>query len=487
MSSTLSLPSSCSPEAIAAERARRRYLRDPVAWINERCAEFVWSKQREICESVRDNRRTAVKSCHGSGKSFTAARIACWWIDTHPPGEAFVVTTASTASQVRAVLWREMHRVHSKAHLAGRMNQIDWWMQMPAGHEELVAFGRKPQDMDATAFQGIHARWVLVLMDEACGVATPIWEGAEGLISNDESRIVVFGNPTDPQTEFYEVCKPGSGWNVIRISAFDTPNFTDEDVPDSLRRLLVGRTWVEEKRRRWSETNPLWIAKITGEFPEINTDGLIPIAWIRMAQERYAERQLAGALEPEGPNELGVDVGAGGDPGAIGHRQGPVFRIRQMLHTPDTMETLGHVLQQLEATGATVAKIDVVGIGKGVVDRGLEQDKPIIGINVGESALDTEHYDRLRSELFWGVRERFQDGHIDIDAEDDDLAAELVAIKWKPNSRGQTVVESKDDMKRRGLASPNRADALMLAFAPTGTMGSDAIGIGGPVDDGPVF
>src|SRR5688500_14811371 len=82
------------------------YAADPVRWANERGKVHLWSKQQEIVESVRDNRRTAVHACHSVGKSFVAAVTACWWIDSHPPGEAFILSSAPTAALVRAVLWR---------------------------------------------------------------------------------------------------------------------------------------------------------------------------------------------------------------------------------------------------------------------------------------------------------------------------------------------------------------------------------------------
>jgi hypothetical protein len=88
------------------------YMDDPVGWIEDVCGEFVWSKQREICESVRDNKYTAVKACHGPGKSFIGARIGCWWLNVHKLGDAFLVTSAPSWPQVQAILWREIRRAH---------------------------------------------------------------------------------------------------------------------------------------------------------------------------------------------------------------------------------------------------------------------------------------------------------------------------------------------------------------------------------------
>src|ERR1035437_7116675 len=130
------------------------YRTDPSLWVKDRTGEHIWSKQAEILESVRDNRRTSVHSCHESGKSFTAARAVAWWIDSHAPGEAFVVTTAPTGAQVRAILWKDINRAHATGHVAGRTNMNEWYIG-----NELVAFGRKPSDYDSEAFQGIHAQY----------------------------------------------------------------------------------------------------------------------------------------------------------------------------------------------------------------------------------------------------------------------------------------------------------------------------------------
>lgn len=431
-------------------------LRDPVWWVDHRLGEFVWSRQREILESVRDHRRTAVHSCHNTGKSWVAARIAAWWIECHDPGEAFVVTTAPTGRQVRAILWREIGRAHVAGRLAGRTNQTEWWMIMPAGNEEMVAFGQKPADLDPGAFQGIHQRYVLVILDEACGIPETIWDAADTLIANENSRMLAIGNPDDPNSEFADVCSPGSGWNVMGIGYQDTPNFSGERVPDRLRHELIGPTWVEEKRVKWGEDNPMFVAKVLGLFPEITTSGLIPMGWVRAAQELD--------LRPSQPVELGVDVGGGGDRSVISVRRGPVVRVLVRDTNPDTMQTCGNVIAALRETKASVAKVDEIGIGRGVVDRAKEQKHPVVGVNVGQSALDPEAYANLRAEGYWGLRTRFQDGTIDIDPEDDDLAAQLVDLKFKRTSAGKIQIESKDELLRRGKPSPDEADSVMLAF-----------------------
>lgn len=472
--------------AVRAEKNRRRWLLDPVTWARERTGGHLWSKQREIAESVRDHRRTAVPSCHDAGKSYVAAQIACWWIDTHPPGEAFVVTTAPTQRQVRNILWREIGRVFATARLPGRINQTEWHRIGAAGNEEIVAFGAKPADMDTAAFQGIHARYVLVIFDEADGIPVTLHEAAEGLLSNDEARQLLIGNPVNPTSEFARCCEPGSGYNTIHISAFDTPRFTGEPIPAALVPLLVGPLWVEERKRKWGEDNPMYIARVLGQFPPHATDGLIPIQWIRDAQLRE--------IEPGMPSELGVDVGGGNDKSVVAHRRGGHVRIIRSDTNPDTMATCGNIVKDLRTTGATIARVDMVGIGRGIVDRAREMGggddvklaalaKRIVGVNVGTKPRDEEQFSNLKAEATWGLRDWFQQGLIDLDPDDDDLAAQLVTLKNKSTSTGKNAIISKDELKRAGLPSPDRADSVVLAFMRRSPSPPGALDVGAAKPD----
>ena len=448
------------------------YLTHPVEWVRDRLGMDIWSVQREIILSVRNNRRTACYSCHRIGKSTVASIIAHHWIDCHKPGEALVITSAHSNVQVKMALWREMARIHERGKFPGRMNQTEYYI--PVGdREEMVAFGRKPQDGDTTAFQGTYAKYVLFIMDEACYVPQALWDGAETLISNEYSRILAIGNPDDPNTEFARICSPGSGWNAIQVGYQDTPNFTGEDVPDNLKDMLIGPTWVEEKKKKWGEQSMLYISKVLGQFPVASSEGLIPIQWIKEAQERQ--------LPAHGVNELGVDVGGGHDKNTIAHRTGGRVRVIRRDSNPDTMKTLSTVLDVLEETGATKAKVDSIGIGKGTVDRAgemandqqIKRETPnrakkaglVVGIDVREKADDVEHYINRRAEEYWRLRERFEHGEIDIDPEDDELANQLVNLRMK-RSAGRIQIEEKVEMKKRlGGKSPDELESVMLSFA----------------------
>lgn len=446
------------------------YRHDPVGWAQDKLGAFLWSKQREIAESVRDNRYTACKSCHGVGKSFDAGGVIIpWWMDVHPAGSARVVSSAPSQTQVEAILWNEISSSHARAQVKGRIThgQIPMWKV----GSEIYGFGRKPQDLvnedqARQAFQGIHADFVLVVLDEACGIPGWLWEAVDALVTNDECRVLAIGNPDDPLSHFQTVCQPGSGWNVITVSAFDSPNFTDEEVPDSVKAKLVSRGWVEERRQRWGEDSPLWRSKVLGEFPIDSADGVVPASWASHCWQPLTDT----ATEP---NELGVDVGAGGDASVIVHRLGSRLRVAHTDHHPDTMKTTGEVVRCIEELGAKRVKVDVIGIGQGVCDRLAElrregripKDVEIVPVNVGEGSSEPGRFPKLRDELWWTIAREMSEGRAwDLSQMPEDLLVELTTPKYKIDSAGRIKIESKADTKKRLGRSPDTADGAILAW-----------------------
>lgn len=439
------------------EKRNGKYRNAPVRWVTDKLGEHLWSKQRDIANSVVVHQKTAVKSCHDAGKSFIASRIAQWWIDVHPPGTALVVSTAPTYQQVHAILWEEIRGSHAAAKargtaLPGNVFLSDEWK---LDNGKLVGFGRKPADTNIHGFQGHHRRYVLVIVDEACGVPAQLWTAIEAITTGDDCRILAIGNPDDPASEFGAVCKPGSGWNVIQISAFDTPNFTGEDVPDDLRPLLLSPAWELDKRKRWGKTSPRYVSKVLGDFPEIGEDVLFTPGMILRAQ--------LATYDPGPWGILGVDVARfGSDRSTICLRRGQLARIVGDWGKLATTETTGHVINVFKAEGADEIRVDGVGVGGGVVDQLNEQGYDVVDMQAGGAAVDSEHFLNARAEWYWALRERFEADDIDIDPDDDDLAAQLGSIRYTFTSRGQIKIESKDEMRARKLPSPDRADSLML-------------------------
>ena len=444
------------------ERARA----DPAWWVREVLGHDPWAQQVAILESVRDNRETAVKSCHGIGKSHVAAATALWWLYCHPG--SLVLTTAPTDRQVRGILWKEIRTAHQRARwplggslLSQELKLADDWF----------ALGFTAPEYDPDRFQGWHSLYTLVVIDEASGVSDEINDAIDGVLTADESRLLMIGNPTNPSGRFAKAFKT-PGIAKVSVSAFDTPNFTafgitEDDVaagtwqakvPGPLPRpYLVTPRWVADRYQRWGPASSMYGAKVRAEFPSAGTDTLIPLHWIEAAVERPLERTA--------PCELGVDVARyGSDETVITARWGPVARTLRVIPVSDTMAVAGAVVLALRETGARVAKIDAVGIGAGVYDRLAELGEPVEEMQSGARAHDPERFANSRAEWYWGLRERFEAG--DIDLEDDEvLVSQLADLRYKVNSRGQILIESKDDMKKRGVGSPDRADTLMLAFA----------------------
>jgi hypothetical protein len=458
-------------DQLRARNKARRLGKDGAEWTRERLGEHLWSRQVDILDSIRDNRYTAVQACHGPGKSRVASRAAAWWLETHPPGSARVVTTAPTGDQVKAILWSEINNAASVAEAReqpfhGRINETEWKIG-----KQLVAFGRKPSDYNPHAFQGIHARYVLVILDEACGIIKHFWTAARAITTGEHCRILAIGNPDDPNSEFARVCASDK-WNVIKISAFDTPNFTGEPVPDELREVLVGPSYVEDMRTEYGEESPTYIAKVLGQFPSDSDDGVV----------RYSSLRACTAPEPIPrtddqllPVELGVDLGAGGDETVIQERRGMVVGRVWRTRTKEAMTAVGMIRNALEETGATSVKIDVIGIGWGVVGRLNELKSEgkiaasIVGVNVAEAASEPEKYARLRSQIWWEIgRKLAEDRAIDFSQLEeqyrDKLFSQLVAPKYTHDSSGRIVVEPKDETKKRLGRSPDNADGLLLAF-----------------------
>jgi hypothetical protein len=252
---------------------------------------------------------------------------------------------------------------------------------------------------------------------------------------------------------------------VITVWAFDTPAYTGEKVPEELLPLLVSPEWVEERKLRWGVNSPIYQSKVLGEFPDLSDDTLILPKWIEAAQKRTLPRTRRPLVA--------ADIARfGEDETVIMRREGGWIRTYRAHHKADTMTTTGHIVNAMREIDAEEGKndwfraiIDVPGVGGGVVDRLAELELPVIPYNGGEAPIDKERFVNARAEDYWTLRERFEQGEIDIDPDDDKLAAQLGSIKWGIDSRGRIKIESKDDMRKRGLPSPDGADTAAMIFS----------------------
>lgn len=455
-----------------AKRVYERARRDPVWFARHILGVEPWSKQVDILRAIRDHPKVAVRSCHGIGKSFTAAIVILWFLFCHP--RSIVLSTAPTWRQVDKLIWKEVRTAYKRARfpLGGKL--MPKAPEIYVTDEDWFAIGLSTNHPDR--FQGFHAEYILVVVDEAAGVPEEIFEAVDGVLTSAHSRLLLLGNPTSVSGTFYDAFRK-PGWHTIAVSAFDTPNFTSFGITeDDIRRgtwqekitgplpypQLITPAWVADKFVQWGPESPAYQARVRGQFPEQATDTLIPLSWIEAAMQRWAE------IEEGDPVVLGVDVARyGDDRTVIAVRRGRKVLPLKVYRQQGTMETAGTALAMAREHGAERINVDVIGVGAGVVDRLEEMGADVVGVNVAEAASNPEQFANLRTELWWGLRERLKPDAPDPIGlpPDDELLAELAGVKYKFNSRGQWVLESKEEMKKRLGYSPDKADAVVLAFA----------------------
>jgi hypothetical protein len=449
---------------------------DPVEWYRDECDGFLWSRQREIARSVVENRETLVPACHSSGKTMLAAIMAAYWIAAHPPGEARVVTSAPSDDQVRALLWHEIGRLHRSARLPGRVTLDAQWYIGPRGSEELLAWGRKPQDrvdveQAMTRFQGAHARYLLVILDEATGIPPWLWHAIDSLASNVNARILAIGNPDDPSSMFAARCDAATGsthapgvayWTqagarVLPVDALQTPNFTGERVPEYLHELLVSKSYAERMLTMHGDDNPLYQAKVRGVFPDRSTINVIGPALIRAAWALDLPGTEMGAR--------GLDVARSvhGDESALYRDRGGAIRLEDAWREPDLTRTVDRVMAMTARTPNVPIAVDTDGVGGGVFDMLRRKGRRVVPFSVNMPPRLPRDFDTRRTEVWWAARQEMEDGLWDLDEGDEELAAQLMAPRWKPDNRGRIHVETKDELAKRGVSSPDRADAAIMA------------------------
>lgn len=425
----------------------------------------LWEKQAEIMRSVRDNSRTVVRSCNGAGKTFTTANVVAWFLTTHP--NSIVVSTAPTARQVKELLWAEINNIYanSKYPLGGRCLNLSWTLG-----EKWYALGLSTNEPDR--FQGFHAEHILGVIDEGAGVDAPIWEGMDAILTSEGARLLAIGNPTEPSGNFHEVFKSPL-YNKIKISAFDTPNFTrngitledikndtwKEKIKEVVYPALVTPKWVSERYQEWGEKSPAFQSRILGEFPDIGTDTLIPLSYVANAMERDHTDYQTGDR-----TVISIDVARfGDDSSVIGVRKGKCLNRYRQYHGLDVYNLAKQARAFIIHENPDYTIVDTNGIGSGVADilRGW-------GFNVIEHMSQNRAYNHQkffnrRTESWYKLRELMRTEEINLPA-DDELLGQLTAVKYEYDTKGRYKLESKDKMKDRGLPSPDIADMVVMAF-----------------------
>jgi hypothetical protein len=358
---------------------------------------------------------------------------------------------------------------------------------------DVVAYGFSPSPYDEAATQGIHAPNLLIVVDEAGGIGEVVGQALEALMTGGNTRLLLLGNPpTDQEDSWFERCYESPLYNSIRIAAYDTPNFTGEvvglcktcppQVPEHLiTKHLVDKQWVDDVISEFGEDSPFVEARVWAQFPRSTANKVIPFSWCERAIDN--EEPLTGAHI-----RLGIDIASdGGDEFVVAKADGFTVDISHRSSgkaNENAVDVAKVCLDHIRAAEATHherqvdkpvrVKIDTIGVGWGVVsilqkwgEEGKHHSK-IIPVNVSERAKDPEKFRNIRAELWWNGRTLLQptpEGRQDVRLVNDrKIMSQLAGPTFKSDSAGRIQIETKADMKRRGVSSPDRAEAILLAL-----------------------
>ncbi|MER8103234.1 hypothetical protein [Kitasatospora sp. NPDC094016] len=499
----------------------------PSAFVEDVLGETIWSKQRAVLDAVARHKRTAVPAGFGVGKTWLAGRLVAWMGCVNPPGSAVIVTTATRFRQVRNQLWPHIRKVVARGALPGWCDTTQWKIPDSWGNAVVVAYGFTAPENDEAAMQGIHGTpKLLIVVDEAGGIARTIGNGTNNLLTGD-ARMLAIGNPPadDPRSWFELLCEEGDDpeeptTTTIPIRVLDSPAITLERVPycqdcppggarHSLAEHLPNNDWVDRTVREYGEDHPYVQAKVYARFPRGGANKAIPLSWIEAAQDTD---------DPEGPDwvrpvdlglvgetathtvrygswvRLGVDVAAdGGDECTIYRAVGDTLEHRHassgQINT-NQVDVAERVLEEilraqrlaaaLRSRAPVRVKVDRNGLGHGVtsmLQRWGEEGRheaEIVGVMVSES-IDPDREDpaqlmrphRKRDEMWIAGRSLLQPDPATGNAKlrlrvDHACAVQLSSPNMTTNSNGAVVIESKKSMKARGVSSPDRADGALM-------------------------
>jgi hypothetical protein len=430
----------------------KRYYKAPEAFVEEvlGVTPDPWQK-RLLGLLASGERKISVRSGHGTGKSTVASWAMLWFMLTRVPVK--VVVTAPTASQLFDALFGECRRWAKLLPPAvGELLEIKSdRIELKASPEESFISARTSRAEQPDALQGIHAEFVLLVVDEAPGVSEAVFEAAGGSMSGHNATTLLLGNPTRTQGYFYDTFHRLSGeWKNLHVSCLDSPRVSDD--------------YVKEMASRYGEGSNAYRVRVLGEFPVADDDTLIGLELAQSALERDVVQN------PNAPILWGLDVARfGTDSSALCKRQSNVvLEPVKTWKNLDLMALTGAVLHEYEITDFKLRPaeilVDSIGLGAGVVDRLRELKLPARGINVGESPAIKGQYANLRAEL-WAKAKAWLEARDCKLPRDERLVNELSSPRYSFMSNGKLKLESKDDMKRRGLVSPDVADAFVLTFA----------------------
>lgn len=393
----------------------------------------------------------SIRSGHGTGKDCWLSWVYIWLLVCWYYSKGMV--TAPTSHQLRDILWSEMAKwVRGNEFLN---ENIGWQTDklFRKGVEEEKSWhvvGRTanvkaaPEEM-AETLAGMHERYLIMAVDEASGVPKPVFAPLEGALTGPMNFAIIIGNPTRGNGYFFESHNiDKKNWVCLHWNSEESS--------------IVSPDYIERMRDKYGRDSNMYRVRVLGDFPISESNTLIPYMWAMNA----VDRELIPMKDD--PVIRSFDIGAGGDKTVMVERKGNIVLPIEEFDNADTMKVVGWIMNQLSDDEYDIAFIDPIGIGAGVYDRlnelGAERLYPV---DVRGEASDPSCF-RERDSLFWKMRTAFEKGTIQI-PDDEELIGELTTIGHDvQDSKGLIKIESKKDMRKRGLQSPNKADALALTF-----------------------
>lgn len=406
--------------------------------------------QKELLNNIKEEIKLgktsalqfAVTSGHGVGKSSMTSWIILWYISTRPNPQ--ILITANTMQQLTTKTWRELSKWHQLA-----INK-DWfeWTATKFYHKEQpetwFASALPWSEHRSEAFAGMHEENVLVIFDEASGIADKIWEVVEGAMTTDGAMWFVFGNPTQNIGRFRECFRKFKHrWNTFKV--------------DSRFAAMASQQQIKQWAEDYGEDSDFFRIRVRGEFPSRSETQFIPSHLVDDAISR------SNSVDPEFPVLIGVDVARNDDDkSVILIRQGrKILSIQKFQGLSGSQLT--HKISDVRASFPTATVfIDEVGVGSSVVDHCKLLNIKFIPVNAASKPDNSPMFLNKRSEMWHEMREWLKGGDI---PNDPDLVDGLIGIQYTfKRDTEQLIMESKKDMRSR-QGSPDEADSLALTFS----------------------
>lgn len=414
-------------------------------------------QQRQFLDALPTQKRISIRSGHGTGKDTSAAWAILWFLATRI--YAKVVCTAPTARQLNDILWSEISKwmrdsaiqdefIIQSEKIFHKGAPKEWWARAVS-----PSVKADPADQ-AETLAGFHGDHLLIVADEASGVEDPVFIPIEGAMTQEDNRAILIGNPTKNKGYFHDTqfhAEISKSWCRFHWDSRDS-----ENVKSEYPIYMASKYGVESNVFR---------IRVAGEPPLEDERTLIPLYWA----EQCIGKELI--VDEEEPIYLGCDIARfGEDKSIILPRHGLKILPWMTYQGLNTITLAGHIMQIYDEVHADGCAVDVIGVGAGVADYLRKQRMPgLFDVNVSWASSDPTRYALLRDELWWKIREKCMYGYYsfpDVKAPGEtisigqELANELSSIYYEFNKNGAVKVESKKDMKKRGVASPNIADAL---------------------------